>query len=121
MRRTIAPAAFAALLVACATAYAEVEEVKVGLALDSACAVVVSYTNTGKAALNGTLTLNVGAGPIRKDISDRKIALAPGKNETIKTGVKVSGETWVFVQTSFSGAGTAIMVPADKTLTCAKK
>jgi hypothetical protein len=101
---------------------AEVKDVKVELALDESCIVLVKYTNTSKAALNGTLTLNISVRGTRKDITDYKINLAPGKTEVIDTKVKVSGEVWVFVQTSFSGAGTgvAILVPADKTLKCPK-
>ncbi len=84
---------------------------------------MVNYTNRTNAALKGTLSLNIEAGrENRKQIADRKINLGPGKTEVIDTQLKVSEEAWVFVQTSFSGAGTgtAIMAPADKTLKCPK-
>ena len=99
----------------------EVKEVKVELALDKGCILLVNYTNTSKTVLNGTLTLSINAGAEAKKV-DCKINLAPGKTEVIDTKVKVSGDVWVFVQTSFYGAGTggAIFVPADKTLKCPK-
>ena len=123
MRRIIWPIALLGLFLACSNAFAEVEEVKVELVLNQDCILVVNYTNKSNVALSGTLSLNINAGMgNRKQIADHKINLAPGKTEVIDTQVRVSGEAWVFVQTSFSGAGTgtAIMAPADKTLKCSK-
>jgi hypothetical protein len=123
MRRVVWLMAFLGFFLAFSNAFAEVEDVKVELALNQDCILVVKYTNRSKAFLNGTLTLDINAGKgSRKEIADHKINLPPGKTEDIDTQVRVSGEAWVFVQTSFSGAGTgtAIMVPADKTLKCSK-
>jgi hypothetical protein len=114
---------FLGILFVFSNAFAEVEDVKVELTLNEDCIIVVNYMNTSKEVLKGTLTLNINAGmDNNKEIKDYKINLAPGKTEVINTKVKISGEEWVFVQTSFSGAGTgtAIMVPADKTLKCPK-
>lgn len=123
MKQVLWLMAFLGMFLAFSNASAEVKDVKVELALDKSCVLLVKYTNTSKAVLNGTLTLNINAGAgTRKEIADYKINLAPGKTEVIDTKLKVSGEVWAFVQTSFSGAGTgvAILVPADKTLKCPK-
>ena len=123
MKQSLWLMAFWGVLLIFSNASAEVKDVKVELALDKGCILLVKYTNTSKTVLNGTLTLNINAGAgTQKEIADCKINLAPGKTEVIDTKVKVPGEVWVFVQTSFAGAGTgvAIMVPADKTLKCAK-
>jgi hypothetical protein len=123
LRRFIWLIAVLEILFAFSNAFAEVEDVKVELALNKDCIIVVNYMNRSKEVLNGTLTLNIDAGmDNKKEIADYKINLAPGQAEVIDTQVRVSGEEWVFVQTSFSGAGTgtAIMVPVDKTLKCSK-
>jgi len=123
MGRIIWPMVLLGIFLAFSNAFAEVKDVKVDLVLDQDCILVVKYMNTSKAALKGTLTLDIAAGMgNRKNIADHKINLAPGKHEAIVTQVRVSGEAWVFVQTSFSGTGTgtAIMVPVDKTLKCSK-
>jgi len=123
MRRFIWLIALLGLFLACSNAFAKVEEVKVELVLNQDCILLVKYTNKSNIALSGTLSLNINAGMgDRKQITDYKINLAPGKTEVIETQVRVSREAWVFVQTSFSGegTGTAIMVPADKTLKCSK-
>jgi hypothetical protein len=121
MGRIIWLLAFMGIFLACSNTFAEVEEVKVDLELNKECVLIVKYTNRSKEVLNGTLTLNINAGMgNRKEITDHTIDLAPGKTDAIDTELKVSGEAWVFVQTSFSGAGTgtAILVPVDKTLKC---
>ena len=121
MRRIIWLLALTGIFLACSNAFAEVEEVKVDLELNKECVLIVKYTNRSKDVLSGTLTLNINAGvKNRKEIADHTIDLAPGETDAIDTELKVSGEAWVFVQTSFSGAGTgtAILVPADKTLKC---
>jgi len=123
MRRFIWLIAVFGIFFASSNAFAEVEDVKVELALNKDCIIVVNYMNRSKEVLKGTLTLNIEAGmDNKKEITDYKINLAPGRTEIIDTQVRVSGEDWVFVQTSFSGAGTgtAIMVPVDKTLKCSK-
>ena len=123
MKQSLWLMAFWGVLLIFSNASAEVKDVKVELALDKGCILLVKYTNTSKTVLNGTLTLNINAGAgTQKEITDYKINLAPGKTEIIDTKVKVPGEVWVFVQTSFAGAGTgvAILVPSDKTLKCAK-
>jgi hypothetical protein len=123
MRRFFLLTALCGILFAFSNASAEVEEVKVELSLNKDCIVLIDYTNTSKETLKGTLTVDINAGMNnKKEIADYKINLAPGKTEVIDTQVRVSGEKWVFVQTSFSGAGTgtAIMVPVDKTLKCPK-
>jgi hypothetical protein len=123
MRRFIFLIALFGIFFVCSNAFAEVEDVKVELALNKDCIILISYMNRSKEVLNGTLTLNIHAGmDNKKEIADYKINLALGQTEVIDTQVRVSGEEWVFVQTSFSGAGTgtAIMVPVDKTLKCSK-
>jgi hypothetical protein len=123
MKRIIWLFALLGLFLVCSNAFAEVKEVKVELVLNQDCILLVNYTNRTNTALKGTLSLNIDSGKgNRKQIADLKINLGPGKTEVIDTQVKVSKEAWVFVQTSFSGAGTgtAIMVPADKTLKCPK-
>ena len=123
MKQSLWLMAFWGVLLIFSNASAEVKDVKVELALDKGCILLVKYTNTSKTVLNGTLTLNINAGAgTQKEITDYKINLAPGKTEVIDTKVKVPGKVWVFVQTSFAGAGTgvAILVPSDKTLKCAK-
>ena len=123
MRRFVWLIALFGIFFAFSNAFAEVEDVKVEPALNKDCIIVVNYMNRSKEVLKGTLMMNIEAGmDNKKEIADYKINLAPGQTEIIDTQVRVSGEEWVFVQTSFSGAGTgtAIMVPVDKTLKCSK-
>ena len=62
MKQSLWLMAFWGVLLIFSNASAEVKDVKVELALDKGCILLVKYTNTSKTVLNGTLTLNINAG-----------------------------------------------------------